>query len=64
MIYTDEPPGITAFRALAVAYALAIFHDELFHVVVTHRELVDAGTIHMSGDRPEFVPPLFSVPNF
>ena len=32
----------------------AIFHDEFFHVVITHRQFVNAGLINMAGDGPDF----------
>ncbi len=35
-------------------HSAAVFHDELFHVVVAHRKLVNAGTIDMAGHGPEF----------
>src|SRR6185503_19662203 len=46
--------GNHGLQLLAADDPTAIFHDELFHVVVAHRQLVNAGTVDVTGDGPHF----------
>src|SRR6185436_5149984 len=41
------------FQLLPVEHSAAVFHDELFHVVVTHRQFVNAGAVDVTGDGPQ-----------